>query len=79
MKWSGKVDERTKEKIELLYKEFDRFIDDNHSAANQEDANVIRQWAAFKQVIEKNPTDFESMHAFISKMGEEPVTETTSK
>jgi hypothetical protein len=26
MKWNGKADEKTREKIELLLKEFDKFI-----------------------------------------------------
>lgn len=31
MNWSAKVEERTKDKIELLFKEFDKFVEDNHS------------------------------------------------
>lgn len=58
LKWNGKVDEKTKDKIELLYREFDRFIEENHSSGNQEDASMLKQWANFKQVIEQNPTDF---------------------
>ncbi len=71
MKWSGRVDDRTKEKIELLYKEFNKFIEENHSSNNSEDAAVVKQWANFKQVIEKNPTDFEGMHQYITKLAEE--------
>lgn len=54
MKWSGRVDDRTKEKIELLYKEFNKFIE-NHSSNNSEDAAVVKQWANFKQVSSKKP------------------------
>lgn len=71
LKWNTKVDERTKEKIELLYREFDRFIEENHSSGNQEDLNMLKQWANFKQVIEKGPTDFDNMNQYINKLGED--------
>ena len=48
MKWSGKVDERTKEKIELLYKEFDKFVEENHSYNSPEDSLMLKQWSSFK-------------------------------
>ena len=51
MKWNAKVDERTREKIELLYKEFDKFIEENHAANSSEDAAVLKQWNNFKQII----------------------------
>lgn len=43
MKWSAKVDDRTKEKIEMLLKEFDRFIIDSHEAGSSaEDKNIVK-------------------------------------
>ena len=75
MKWAGKVDDKTKEKIELLYKEFDKFIDETHAGNAPEDQMLLRQWSNFKTVIEKNPTDFESMHEYIGKMGDEEARE----
>ena len=71
MKWSGKVDDRTKEKIELLYREFDKFIQENHAGSAPEDQLLLRQWNSFKTVIERNPTDFESMQQHINKMTDE--------
>lgn len=32
---------------------------------------MSKQWANFKQLIEKNPTDFESMHQYLNKLTEE--------
>jgi hypothetical protein len=32
---------------------------------------VLKEWSNFKQLIEKNPTDFESMHQYLSKLGDE--------
>jgi hypothetical protein len=75
MKWSSKVDDRTKEKIELLYREFDKFVEENHAGTNAEDRQLLKQWSSFKTVIEKNPTDFEVMHQHISQLGEEEAKE----
>lgn len=40
---------------------------------------MIKQWAGFKQVIEKNPIDFETMHNYISKIGEEENKDTNPR
>ena len=71
MKWSGKVDEQSKEKIELLYKEFDRFIEENHTANTPEDSLLLKQWSNFRTLIEKDPTDFEVMHTHINHLTDE--------
>ena len=70
MKWSSKVDEQTRQKIELLYKEFDKFIHDTHGTSSGEDAHVVREWEQFKAVIDKDPSDVETMHQHINHMGE---------
>lgn len=69
MKWSAKVDDRTKEKIEMLLKEFDRFIVDSHEGGTSvEDKSIIKEWKNFKSVIEKDPTDVESLHSYINSI-----------
>lgn len=42
MKWSGNVDESTRQKIEVLCEQFERYIKDTHGERHSSDRNVIR-------------------------------------
>lgn len=72
MKWNGKVDDKTKEKVELLVKEFDRFIFEAHDGgSSSEDKSIVKEWKNFKSLMEKDPTDIEALHAYINSIQEE--------
>lgn len=76
MKWNSKVDDKTKDKIELLLKEFDKFIIDSHEGSPaSEDKTIVKEWKNFKTLIEKDPTDIESLHSYINSI-QEPRIET---
>jgi len=72
------VDDKTRDKVEFLIREFDRFIHDNHETGAPEDNSILKEWGNFKNAIEKNPTDIESHNAFVNSIGEDEKEDTKS-